>query len=105
VVGRQVKVAGAARNGAALPDAHQKFTGFQFVGNLAIDGTYVSDMGVNTVDQTGKLCVVDVRILLVPLQAGGVPLKFLENLGFKIGIAEKLKDLQYSGEGGTAVPF
>jgi hypothetical protein len=49
--------------------------------------------------------VINIRVLFMPLQAGSMPLKFLENLGFEVGIAKNFENFKNSGQCGTAVPL
>ena len=49
--------------------------------------------------------MVDVRIMYVAFQGGGMALQLLEYLGFEVGVIEDLEYFQDALQGGAAVPL
>ena len=101
---RQIEIAEATGDGAALLDGAEKFIALQVCADRAIVRMQLVNEQIHLVEQADQLGAVDVRILLQAGKIGGVPLQFLHDFGLEIATAEDTHNVEQTRQRGTAVP-
>ena len=98
VIGRQVKLAGAARNVDAAADAHQPFVAGQHLTGLALERIEAAEGMVNAAGDGVQHALSNAGVASVSLQQGAVTVQLLEQVALEVGARRDVHDFEDGGQ-------